>query len=122
MGAAYDVFGNGKTSVKTNFSKYLQAANNDAQYVISNPATTFQQTTNVNWTDNNKNFVVDCVLTNPAPQSPATTGSVDTCGGWQNGNFGNPISTTTVNPDVLHGWGIRPYDWQFSVGVQQEVV
>jgi len=122
MGAAYDVFGNGKTSVKTNFSKYLQAANNDAQYVISNPATTFQQTTNVNWTDNNKNFVVDCVLTNPAPQSPATTGSVDTCGGWQNGNFGNPFSTTTVNPDVLHGWGIRPYDWQFSVGVQQEVV
>ena len=36
-------------------------------------------------------------------------------------NFGNPFSTTTVNPDVLHGWGIRPYDWQFSVGVQHEV-
>jgi hypothetical protein len=37
-------------------------------------------------------------------------------------NFGNPFSTTTVNPAVLHGWGIRPYDWQYSVEVQHEVI
>ena len=51
MGAAYDLFGNGKTSIKGNVSKYLQAANNDAQYTIANPAVTFQQTTNRSWTD-----------------------------------------------------------------------
>ena len=62
MGAAYDLFGNGKTSLKVNFSKYLQAANNDAQYTIANPAVTFQQTTNRSWTDSNGNRVVDCVL------------------------------------------------------------
>jgi hypothetical protein len=28
---------------------------------------------------------------------------------------------TIVNPDVLHGWGVRPYDWQFGVSVQQEI-
>jgi hypothetical protein len=121
MGASYDVFGNGKTSVKANVSKYLQAANNDAQYTIANPAVTFQQTTTRAWTDNNKDFVVDCDLKNPAAQSPATTGSIDTCGPWLNSNFGNPFSTTTVNPDVLHGWGIRPYDWQWGVSVQQEI-
>jgi carboxypeptidase family protein len=121
MGAAYDVFGNGRTSVKFNVSKYLQAANNDAQYTIANPAVTFQQTTNRAWTDNNKDFVVDCNLKNAAAQSPTTTGSIDTCGPWLNSNFGNPFSTTTVNPDVLHGWGIRPYDWQWGVSVQQEI-
>jgi len=121
LGAAYDVFGNGKTSVKANVSKYLQAANNDAQYTIANGAVTFQQTTNRAWTDTNKDFVVNCDLRNPAPQSPTTTGSVDTCGPWLNSNFGNPFSTTTVNTDVLHGWGIRPYDWQWGVSVQQEI-
>jgi hypothetical protein len=121
MGAAYDVFGNGRTSVKANVSKYLQAANNDAQYTIANGAVTFQQTTNRAWTDTNKDFVVNCDLKNPAAQSPTTTGSIDTCGPWLNSNFGNPFSTTTVNPDVLHGWGIRPYDWQWGVSVQQEI-
>ena len=104
-----------------NVSKYLQAANNDAQYTIANGAVTFQQTTNRAWTDNNRDFTVNCDLKNPAAQSPTTTGSIDTCGPWLNSNFGNPFSTTTVNPDVLHGWGIRPYDWQWGVSVQQEI-
>jgi hypothetical protein len=121
LGAALDVFGNGRTSIKANVSKYLQAANNDAQYTISNPAVTFQQTTNRAWTDNNHNFAVDCNLRDPAAQSPETTGGADTCGAWQNLNFGNPAGATVVNPAVLHGWGVRPYDWQWGVTVQQQV-
>ena len=46
----------------------------------------------------------------------------DICGPWTNLNFGNPFGTTRVNPDVLHGWGVRPYDWQFGVAVQQEIL
>ena len=61
------MFGNGKTSLKVNLSKYLQAANNDAQYTISNAAVTFQQTTNRSWTDGNNNRVVDCVLMSKVP-------------------------------------------------------
>jgi hypothetical protein len=121
MGAAYDVFGNGRTSLKVNVSKYLQAANNDAQYTIANRAVTFQQTTNVAWLDENGNRVVDCNVMNRLGEDNTATGG-DRCGPWLSGNFGNAFSTTIVNPDVLHGWGIRPYDWQFSVGVQQELL
>jgi hypothetical protein len=120
MGAAIDVFGNGKTSLKLSLSKYLQAANNDAQYTISNPAVTFQQTTNRSWTDVDGDRVVDCNLMSKVSEDNSTTGG-DKCGAWSNLNFGNPLSTTTVNPDVLHGWGIRPYDWQLGVSVQQEI-
>jgi len=121
MGAAYDLFGNGKTSLKVNVSKYLQAANNDAQYTIANPATTFQQTTNVSWTDSNNNRVVDCNVMNKLGENNSATGG-DVCGAWQNLNFGNQFSTTVVNPAVLHGWGVRPYDWQYSAEVQHELV
>ena len=38
VGAAYDVFGNGKTAVKVNVGKYLQAATNDENYWANNPA------------------------------------------------------------------------------------
>jgi len=121
MGAAYDVFGDGKTSLKVNLGKYLQAASNDAPYTISNPATTFQQTTNRSWNDVNRNRIVDCNLMTRGAEDNSASGG-DICGPWQNLNFGNPFSTTTVNPDILHGWGVRPYDWQFGVTVQRELL
>jgi carboxypeptidase family protein len=121
MGAAYDLFGNGKTSIKGNVSKYLQAANNDAQYTIANPAVTFQQTTNRSWTDANGNFLVDCNLTSRVAEDNRPAGG-DVCGPWQNLNFGNPLVTTVVNPDVLHGWGVRPYDWQYGISIQHELL
>ena len=27
-----------------------------------------------------------------------------------------------MNPDVLEGWGSRPYDWQMAVSLQQEIL
>jgi hypothetical protein len=121
MGAAYDLFGNGKTSVKVNLSKYLETAQNGGLYTINNPAVTFQQTTNRSWTDGNGNFVPDCNLMNPAAQNNLASGG-DNCGAWSNSNFGNPFVTTRVNPDVQHGWGVRNYDWQFGVTVQQQIL
>ena len=114
MGAAYDVFGNGRTSLKGYVGKYLQAANNDAQYTIANPGVTFQQTTNRQWSDANRNFTPDCELMNPAANGE--------CGPWANSNFGSFVNTTAVNPDVLEGWGRRPYDWQTGIELQQQIL
>jgi hypothetical protein len=121
MGVAYDLFGNGRTSVKVNFSKYLETAQNGGLYTINNPAVTFQQTTNRSWTDGNKNFIPDCNLMNPAAQNNVASGG-DSCGAWSNSNFGNPFVTTRVNPGVQNGWNVRNYDWQFGVAVQQQIV
>ena len=94
--------------------KYLQAANNDAQFTMANNAVTFQQTTVRTWTDANRDYVADCDL-----RSPAANGE---CGVWQNSNFGNPLVTTVVNPDVLSGWGVRPFDWQYGLSLQHEIL
>ena len=113
MGAAYDLFGNGKTSVRVNVSKYLEPANNDNVFTIKNPGATYQSTTTRNWTDSNNNKVPDCVLMNPAENGE--------CGAWGQSNFLNRADVTRVDPAVLSGWGVRPYNWQYSVGVQQQI-
>jgi len=122
-GAAYDVFGTGKTAVKINVGKYLQAATNDENYWANNPAGKIvTSVSNRGWVDGNKNFVVDCNLSNPGAQS---TPGGDTCAALtgNNLNFGSLNPTlTTVNPAILHGWGVRPYDWQFGASVQQELM
>jgi hypothetical protein len=123
MGAAYDVFGNGKTAIKVNVGKYLQAATNDENYWANNPAgRVVTSVANRSWIDGNGNYVVDCNLLNPARQ---VTAGGDTCGavGGPALNFGsiNP-NLTVVNPAILQGWGVRPYDWQFGAGIQQELV
>jgi hypothetical protein len=113
MGGAYDVFGNGKTALRVNFSKYLQSAYAGEAYTISNPGTTFVTNTTRTWTDANRDYVADCDLMNPS-----TNGE---CGPLANLNWGSAVQTTRVNPDVLEGWGVRNWDWQFGVGIQQEI-
>jgi hypothetical protein len=121
MGMAYDVFGTGKTSVKANLSKYWRSASNDDLYTIANPAATFAATTTRTWIDDNGNYTPDCNLFSGVLQDNRATGG-DLCGAWSNANFGSLASATTINPDVLSGWGVRPYDWQFGVSVQQELL
>jgi hypothetical protein len=43
------------------------------------------------------------------------------CGPWLALNWGSFNQATTVNPDVLTGWGTRNRDWQYGVSVQQEI-
>jgi hypothetical protein len=120
VGGAYDVFGNGKTSFKVNFGKYLAPATNQAPYTTMNPVERLVTNTTRSWTDANGNMRPDCVLLNPALQDSRTTGG-DFCGPWADQNFGKERPTTSLDPSLLSGWGVRPNDWQFGVSVQQEI-
>jgi len=77
VGAAYDVFGNGKTAVKFNLGRYLAPATNDTIYTANNPGARIVNTASRSWSDTNKNFIVDCDILNPAAQ---TVPGGDTCG------------------------------------------
>jgi hypothetical protein len=135
-GVAYDLFGNGKTSVKVNVGKYLESANNQGNYQINNPASDgrngrfegsrFQVQTGRTWVDADGDHVPDCDLMNPGLQGVpipiAFFVPFDSCGPWDNQRFGSVQGITTINQAVLEGWGVRPFDWQFGASIQQEVV
>jgi hypothetical protein len=124
-GVAYDLFGTGKTALKMNLGKYVDAATNDSNYTVNNPSARMQTTMTRNWIDHNNNKVIDCNIMNIAEQTPALTGSIDTCGAATGNStrFANFLTgLTQVNPAILGGWGVRPYDWQFGFGIQQEVL
>jgi hypothetical protein len=122
MGAAYDLFGSGRTAVKVNLGKYLNAA--DGSSITGsqlNPLSRISTSANRTWTDANGNFHPDCDLRNPQAQD-LRAGGGDFCGATSNLNFGLPVFTTTFDPDMLAGWGKRQYDWNFGIQVQQELL
>jgi hypothetical protein len=117
FGAAYDVFGNGKTALKFNLGHYLDSATNDSEYTSNSPAARIVRQASRNWTDTNNNKQVDCNIMNfdANGECLAVTGN--------DRNFGTASGTTTlVNQETLRGWNVRQSDWQWGVTLQQELV
>ena len=75
------------------------------------------------WTDGNGNFRPDCDLVNPALQDNRASGG-DLCGAFtgNNVNFGKEVLGTVLDPDTQYGWDVRNFNWEFSAGVQREVL
>jgi hypothetical protein len=150
-GVAWDVFGNGKTSVKWNMGKYLQAAGFGNLYTNFNDARRSTNQITRFWNDINGNRVFECDMTNPVAHT-STQG--DYCGSMldRSGNpsssflqFGRPPnanqlanasaacglphSTDTqiaycnlAGQDLMQGWGKRRNEWQLGLGIQHEVL
>ena len=113
-GLAIDVFGDGKTSIKINAGKYLQAAQNGLAYAALRPSGRLQTSTTRTWTDANKDFIPQCDLL-----SPAANGE---CQAMTNSAFGTSLFTSDLDPKLVSGWGVRPGDWGFGASVQQQVL
>ena len=76
----WDLFGNGRTSVKWNMGKYLSGAGITGIYADANPAQRAVNEYFRTWTDVDGDRRVDCDLLNFAEQDNRATGG-DVCGG-----------------------------------------
>jgi hypothetical protein len=122
---AYDLFGNGRTALKVSLNKYLTGlgTTDSGSFAVSagpNPIAVLATTSARTWTDANGNYRPDCDLFNPAAQDLRSSGN-DFCGAGDP-RFGSATPNTTYDPALLSGWGKRFYNWEFSTGVQHELL
>jgi Carboxypeptidase regulatory-like domain len=112
FGAAYDLFGNGKTALKASAARGV-AGETIATAAALNPGASFATSTAINVNDANHNNIADCNLLNSAPNGE--------CLGWVTPTFGSAIPLTKQDPATLNGWDKRPWNWEFSAGIQQQL-
>ena len=147
--ATWDVRGDGKTAVRFNGGRFLNAAAISDVFSGANPARRTVNDLRRAWNDTNGNRRVDCDLLNFAPNGE--------CGGFSPGfnntlafgqdpyaldAAGTPIGLTTTQcgrtesaipaaiqsycnqygQSVVNGFGRRRGEWQFGVGVQREIL
>ena len=102
FGVAYDLFGNGKTAVKFNIGRYLEAPNPLTFTRIANPAGGLIQSATRTWSDANGDFV---------PQASEL-------GALNPPNFGTTVVSTRYADDVLSD---PDYNWEIGAQLQHEI-
>jgi hypothetical protein len=112
LGVAYDLFGNGKTSVKGSVGRYV-IGDGTTIAMATNPAAAIVTNTTRTWNDSNGDLVPNCNLLNP--------GLNGECGAISNNLFGTVHINTTYDPDLLNGFAVRPYQWQTTLSLQHEL-
>jgi hypothetical protein len=120
LGAAYDLFGTGKTAIKATLGRYVGGES----YTIARAVNPLQSTVSSavrNWNDlfypvgdqRRENFAPDCDLKNVAANGE--------CGPANPSTFGQILVRTRYDDAITRGFGVRPYNWGASVGVQHEL-
>jgi hypothetical protein len=120
VGLVYDVFGTGKTAARVTINKYLFGLGLNGLATDANPINAVATSTTRTWTDNG-DYVVNCDLLNPGAQDNRTTGA-DFCGAMTTPAFVTGGAIASFSNNLITGWGHRGYNWEFSAGVQQEIM
>jgi hypothetical protein len=112
VGAAYDLFGNGRTALKVAIGRYV-AKTGIGITQQNNPIQTSINSVSRVWNDTNRNYFPDCDLANRAQNGE--------CEAMANQNFGGVSVTTRYADDVLRGSDARGYNWDFTTEVQHQL-
>ena len=119
MGLAYDLRGNGKTALKFNMGRYLEAAvNGNGNYSALLPASRVPITCTAHLDGSGRRLRAGL-------RSAEPVGTVD------HGRLLRPDQPVGVRaqqphallrPAIMQGWGVRPGDWQIGATLQHEVL
>ena len=111
LGAAYDLFGDGKTAIKVSLGKFL-LANGLTLAQAMDPVQTTVLSSSRSWNDLTPcdGGAVGDFIPQPCELGPLA-----------NQSFGQSKIVTTFDPNYLTGWGKRGNNWEGQVGVQQQV-
>ncbi|HTI40753.1 MAG TPA: carboxypeptidase regulatory-like domain-containing protein [Vicinamibacterales bacterium] len=114
LSAAYDLHGNGRTALKVSLNRNVEPYTVGGIAGANNPIVRLATSTTRSWSDDNTNFVPDCNLI-------VLTANGE-CGAVANTLFGSAGAQANFDPDILRGWGKRLYNWEFSAGVQRQLM
>ena len=137
LGLVYDLRGDGRTALKVTASRYVTGAGMTLVGNRINPALLNSSSART-WFDGKNPFripglpgciiatgyggecvpgdgIAQCDPTNPYPNGECLSGTSNTA-------FGTMENTFAMDPNWAQGWGTRGGNWEFSGGVQHELV
>jgi hypothetical protein len=121
LGGAYDLFGTGRTAIKATLGRYvggesytIARAVNPLQSTVSSASRTWNDAFYPVGDPRRDNFAPDCELTNVAGNGE--------CGPANPNTFGQILVRTRYDEAITEGFGVRPYNWGASLGVQHELL
>ena len=103
-----DLFGTGKTSVKLNVGKYLQAAQNGLAYAALRPSGRLHDDTSRArgpTPTETSSLTAICRIRSPTTAATLQRRSATSA-------FGSEQFTSDLDQKLVSGWGVRPGDWQ----------